>query len=379
MRRTRVLKVAVLVATGILCGSIRAFTQMPVFAPTATLSTGTIAVLQGLSVSLVGDVNSALRTAVRDAHDHPEALYSAWRVARDYPSTASAALRAGEPEYVTLALARAGSDREQRGKLVAAAADAAEANADLDLLAEALLAVTNKYGGMPALTVFAFGDIRGAVTGPDPRPGVGTGALGLTIRNSWAIWQALLNVAATTDTLKSAFGAAVLSPTGGKPLSSGSLSFRTNSPLSGGTSGPHLHVYGSLARYTWRDSTLINEVPTLTALDASVFGAGALLWHELGCCHIGTNSVSLAAEYGVALRWVDGDVSNAADFRTRTLGTTTTFFPGIEAGTQLGFGRVIGTLQAYYLASGKVNGLSHLQVIGSFSIAGDVFSGVIDR
>ena len=191
-------------------------------------------------------------------------------------------------------------------------------------------------------------------------------------------------MAASQDTVRSAYGSFLLAPANGSGLKSAILEYYRRLGRLG--SRDWLHVYGTTASSVWAlgddgsGNSLSNSVST--------FGIGILYHRQFFSGRLAETEVGIDGEIGVAGRWLDGDIRNLLnDSATKAqylsaFKTEKNFFAGLEAGMTINFGQVIGSVQAYYLfpkAKEPINGLTGLQLAIGLSVRGDIIKGFLDR
>ncbi|HZG43140.1 MAG TPA: hypothetical protein VEY93_09270 [Longimicrobium sp.] len=173
------------------------------------------------------------------------------------------------------------------------------------------------------------------------------------------------------------FGAALLTPSGGKALASGLVDVRwwpfPDSPNLLLRRG-YLHVYATTARSSWRLADTASKDTLATSTVTT--GLGALLSADIGRGRVGNNPVALSFGFGISGRGLGGDLSSDGHsaFRKRVLGTDDLVFWGWEFGSEITFGKISGALQ-YYTYAGSLDGVSRSQVVAVFSIAAPIFEG----
>ena len=322
----------------------------------------------------------AFEAAADFTRDFPEPLFEAWRLRQAFPEKARRLRETGDEAQVALEQALLAWDLGRLDSVLLGITDTAKravARRHARFAANTLTSVLNELGEAPTVQLFAEGDIRGVATGDSTKGATGTGSLGLTLRNRFGMWQASLAVASTTDTVTKGFGNTVLSPSTGRGLGSGLVSYFWDAPVS-----PYLpqvvHVYGSLSTFKWSGEYLNGGAPETVTTDAAVLALGVLGRSVPACCRVGDNPVTLALEYGIAARWLNGNAIAHKEWRRQTLNTDQTVFVGPEVGLQIAFGKVTGSLAAYYLVSNynpHVDGLTKLQVLAAFTASSEVFRG----
>jgi hypothetical protein len=327
----------------------------------------------------------AFEMAAKFARDSASGIYEAWRLASAFPD-ASSSLRENKD------IAQASLDKallSKDAKKLATALDAIKdpdkrehARRDARYLASRLDEILDTFGPSPAIVVFAEGDIRGVATGDSTKSATGTGSLGANLVTRRGIWQANIAIASSVDTVSEGYGNSILAPGTGRSLRSGSLSYHWNTP-SRRYLPDKFHLYGSVSSYHWRaTSTNSDGSVDTTTTQVSTMGLGALARSEPGCCRVLDNPVLLAIEYGLAARWLNGNISGRRDLRSTLLGTDRSAFVGPELGLQLSFGKATASLAAYYLFGKKgehVDGLTDLQIIAAFTASSEIFRGPLTR
>lgn len=215
--------------------------------------------------------------------------------------------------------------------------------------------------------VFADGSIRGNAKGENGS-GVGTGSLAVAIRRGRLHWYTAVAVASTADTVTDGFGSVLLSPGGGRALSSGVVDVHVGEVF--GAWG--LHSYASVAHSLWA----VDD----TARSVTILGVGALLNKQIGAGAIAGSIVSVSGDIGLSFRVMDGDVLKVPDdIRLRDIGTKERFFWGLEAGATIQVGQLVGGIQLYHMwpknQADRVAGISGLQLVAGFSVKGELFRG----
>lgn len=234
----------------------------------------------------------------------------------------------------------------------------------------------------PSLAIFATGDVRGVAAGTtDPTAATGTGTIGFTYTSPKNIYTIKIAVASTQDTVKSGYGAFLLSPTNGSPLKSGL--FEVFRKLNWDDQS-WVHFYVTGAASTWQiaqDAT----TKVVTAKAASTVGAALLYRRQIINGTIGSTGVEGGYEFGISGRWLQGDVRNLLQTEEGSKQYLNVFpskkghFLGFEGGFSLSFGQITAGLQAYYLfpKSGEpVDGLTGLQITAGISIRADLINDI---
>ena len=225
----------------------------------------------------------------------------------------------------------------------------------------------DRMGRSKVVAIFADGTIRGVTTGESDADVVGTGALGVSMKDDHYTIAATITIASSRDTVTSDYGTSILAPGGGNALASGLLDARLHSR----DWWQRLHFYGSANQSDWL-------LPDSSVTTAVAIGFGALLYKDLVSGMLASSGVRVSVEAGWSFRWLTGDVANQ-DGQLEQLGITERFFTGPELGMQITFGRVTAALQFYYYWSDKpdphIDGLTHGQLSAGINIAADVITG----
>lgn len=218
------------------------------------------------------------------------------------------------------------------------------------------------------------GNIRGLAASKTENSSAATGSFGIRIVKEDAVVAGQVNVASTVDTLIQGFAATILSPGTGGALSAGlvDVQLRTRSRYG-------WHLYGSVSKGIWHDTTTVSP-PTPTTASVTVVGLGLLVHRDIVTDHGTTNRVAFSVEAGPTMRVIGGDIANHKALRRALLnGSTKTSYFGGEAGFQLGFNSVTGGFQLYYLFGRRVDGLTQLQATAGLSLHGTVFTKALDN
>ncbi|MVT12291.1 hypothetical protein [Chitinophaga tropicalis] len=234
----------------------------------------------------------------------------------------------------------------------------------------------------PTASFFASGNIRNVATSKSTEPlAGGTGTIGISYSSNRHLFSAQVAVAATEDTIRSGFGANVLSPVNGKALKSGLLEWY---PQITKNINNWLHFYGSFSSSVWDVDTTSSGSLTKSA---SVIGVGAFFHRRLFGGELGETTVGLDAEFGVSGRFLGGDVRNLLKTEIGKTKYLESFpskrwaFLGLEGGFTLNFGQLVGAVQAYYLfpkTSEPIDGLSKLQISFGVSVRGDIIKDILN-
>lgn len=329
------------------------------------------------------DTVRAWESAANFARDSASGVFQAWNLTSTFPDAANALRKANDPAQLTLDKALLSRDQQKLDPILKALKDSVQreqVRRDARYLVSRLDEILIQFGQSPTIVLFAEGDVRGVATGDSTKGGTGSGQLGATLVVTQGVFQVGIAVASTVDTVRAGWGNSVLAPGTGQSLRSGTASFFWKTVP---WNVPKLRFYGSVSTYHWNaiDKSVPATADTITA-DASTFGLGALVRGEPGCCRVLDNPVTLAFEAGVALRNVNGNVAGKPSFRKLVLGTTRRTFVGPELGMQLAFGKVTGSLAAYYLVPKRdehVDGLTDFQIVAAFTASSEIFRGPLTR
>ena len=219
-----------------------------------------------------------------------------------------------------------------------------------------------------AVTVrlLANGNVKSVLTKNDAESSSTNGSLGVLFSRKAPFFalSALVNVAASEDTLTNGFGSSLLTPGTGNlagildlqmPLSMG---FLKNGP---GRSS--LHLYMSVSSNTWKHEDQTEDIV--------VMGAGALLAYDIARA-VNDIEYGLRLELGLTYRGLFGNIVSNGDFRDAALGTTVRHFPGIEAGFTVKVRNISAGITFYrYLdaSDNTIQGLSGGQLAGGISLS----------
>jgi hypothetical protein len=216
------------------------------------------------------------------------------------------------------------------------------------------------------VSVFADGIARAALTDGDAGTGSGSGALGIRFAaDTWSA-AATISVTSSADTLSQRVGSSVLLPgSGASP--SGSIEYR-------GPLGPELPLgilwYGGFSQAIWASAT--------ESARAGVLGVGGLYTHSIE--GVADNErYAMLFEFGLAGRFIGGDVGSRESLRMDLLGTADRFFWGGEGAVQLVANRVTAALRAYWLRGDPVDGLTGFQMAFSLRIEGAITERMLAR
>ena len=230
--------------------------------------------------------------------------------------------------------------------------------------AQTLSSFVSKFSAGDTLTATAFasGDVRGLATGETDDSESANGALGLSVSSNHVASVGAINVASTLQTIDKDFAAVLLSPSNGKALRSGLAEVRLQQLF--GKQG--LHAYGCVSSSEW--------VQEEASLNATVVGAGALIYRQLGLEDDSRNKVQFGLEGGIAIRSILGDAASSDSLREVFLGSDRTNFVGLELGMNILVNRVSAGVQFYFFPGRDVEGVTGGQVTTGISIRGDLFS-----
>jgi hypothetical protein len=157
----------------------------------------------------------------------------------------------------------------------------------------------------PTAAIYATGDIKGLTTGSSGQStSTSTGSLGITYSSARNVYSVRIAVASTQDTLRSGFGAFLLSPANGSPLKSGVVEWFTkikDDKMS------WVHVYVTGASSIWQLERDANKNNVLAKSVSSV-GLGALYRGVLINGFVGNTPAGIDFEVGLSSRWVNGDI-----------------------------------------------------------------------
>lgn len=220
------------------------------------------------------------------------------------------------------------------------------------------------------VSIFADGNLQGLVADADGAEGLASGALGISVaRGEKVLWLASINVASTSDTITNNFGSAILTPAGGKSLTSGTLELYYKNLFKIRGKEISLHTYASASSAKWKSATDVKS--------ATVSGLGVTIVNDIIDSQSRENSVYLGFEFGLSYRTVLGDAINEEDFLQNTIGIKGNSFLGFEGGLKIKFNRITAGLQGYYLwdieNGEKTDGITSFQIVGGISITGAIF------
>ncbi|WP_432328154.1 hypothetical protein ACRQ5D_34310 [Mucilaginibacter sp. P25] len=324
------------------------------------------------------------QAASRYARDNKDDFAKLLSANKAYPDLVQFNGNAGQPtSHIAVAYAILASQSSANiatylnNNNIAAPADVTAIQQEISALKRAISQITS-----PSLAIFATGDVRGVAAGTtDPTAATGTGTIGFTYASPKTIYTIKIAVASTQDTIKSGYGAFLLSPSNGSPLKSGL--FEVFRKLDWDDQS-WLHFYVTGATSTWQiaqDAT----TKVVTAKSASTVGAALLYRRQIINGTIGNTGVEGGYELGISGRWIEGDVRNLLQTEDGTKQYLNVFpskrdhFLGFEGGFSLSFGQITAGLQAYYLfpKSGEsVDGLSGLQITAGISIRADLINDI---
>jgi len=240
----------------------------------------------------------------------------------------------------------------------------------------------------PTAAVF----LSGAVTTADAKsaPTATSGALGISKLAPTYTFSTQINVASTTDTVRSGFGASLLTPGAGSALSAGLFDWRRPIGRFLRCEGWPAHVrglfrddrlkvraYGTVSSSVWSlpaAGTGANEEPA-TDVNVVPVGFGLGLAYTLEEETLNGKPVSAGLVLGFSRRLIHGDIAGESHAlqREAILGTSKESFSGFEAGLELQFGQITGGVTFYsFPRAATVPGFSRGQVVAGFSLRSNV-------
>ena len=234
------------------------------------------------------------------------------------------------------------------------------------LLASALFASPAPPDDEITVRLLASGNVKSVLTNDDAETASTNGSLGVLFSRKAPFFalSALVNVAASEDTLTDGFGSSLLTP--GTGNLAGILDLQMPLPdrfLKNGPGRSSLHLYTSVSSNTWKHEDQAENIV--------VMGAGALLAYDIARA---ANNIEygLRLEFGLTYRGLFGDIVSNGDFRDAALGTKVRHFPGIELGFAVKVANVNAGLTFYrFLDStdSTIKGLSSGQLAGGISLS----------
>ena len=256
---------------------------------------------------------------------------------------------------------------------------------------------------LPRLQIFADGNVKD-VLGSKDVPASISGALGMRYSGNLFDVTGLVNVAGTSDTVTSGYGATLLVPAAGRGLNAASLTIRRRlHPWMDPTCARHdygltcnagIRVNASASTRRWatgtRDSVPEGQTDTIrivTAEDVPMWGLGVGVWYAFFDDYIETSdgekhAVAMLLDLGVIRRAIRGDIAGDSEereqLRDSLLTTTKTHFDGFEIGLSLVYDELRSNFTYYYL-NRKVEGLSRGQIVATVEIRAPLSSGLLKR
>jgi hypothetical protein len=242
----------------------------------------------------------------------------------------------------------------------------------------------NEPSATPSAAVFLSGALTAA---NDKSTSTATsGALGISrFAATWA-FSSQVNVAAKTDTVKSGFGASLLTPGSGSALTAGLFDWRR--PIGRffrcdtsrhfirqlfGEDRLKARAYGTVSSSVWSLPAAGTEPAEAVSVVPVGFGLG--LTYTLVDETINAKPVGAGLVFGYSRRLIHGDIAGESHSlqRTAILGTSKESFSGYEAGLELQFGQISGGVTFYsFPRAATVPGFSRGQVVAGFSIRSNV-------
>lgn len=332
---------------------------------------------------------------VRALRDDPTAIVTQVRLAGEHFDLVKAAADNPKPNRTAqhAMLASLALDRSSKEKLLHTLSDADSAAAlrvrsDLEE-ARRLLGIYT--GDQWSAALLAQGSVRGAAAGDSAEGSAGAGSVGLNMtKGDWTV-SGLITVASSVDTLRSGFGAFLLTPASGK----GSLSTalvdiytpRIPRPWRWIPRGlmPSLHAYAAGANSTWGIRDLA-DTTTFVFKQAAVLAWGALGNWQIVRGRLLNVPLQVNVETGYSYRYLKGDVFADTLFIKRALyAPSATKFDRSWGAWETGFQMRIGAVSAgvqYYWVNGHedrefITGLTNGQLVIGIAVSGDVVSGVL--
>jgi hypothetical protein len=226
------------------------------------------------------------------------------------------------------------------------------------------------------VSVFGNGNVKTAIADTTGATRV-QGALGVVRSTCSADFTVQLNVAATSDTIRSNFGTSLLAPATGGFLKAGLVDFRAADALRLGRAGRiGLHVYTTVSASDWGVPGTADEI-----FQATVVGLGAGVYKQLLRNDFDGTFVAVGLEMGAAYRGLYGDLAGEGNRlrRIRMLGSDAKHFVGPEIGFSLQVSQLRGGLHFYYFPSTDIPGLGRGQVVAGFALQGGLISRRILR
>jgi hypothetical protein len=260
--------------------------------------------------------------------------------------------------------------------------------------AQTLQSLSSSKNGNPTVDVFAEGNVKNVISQPSDATSV-SGALGMRYLGTRFIISGLINVAGSSDTVTSGWGATMLAPATGSTLNAGllDLRIRRRDAKDPGCAPPDpslfcnqsIHLYSTIGSRRWatRIDTTLNAgaAPTLRVsetFDVPVWGIGAdysIAFFD-GSVPMGGESanVAMVLDAGLATRHIRGDLFARELTRARVLSSSQLNFWGPEVVLSMQVNQIRSSL-AYYYMSGSVDGFSRGQVVAGVSISARLGGG----
>jgi hypothetical protein len=257
-----------------------------------------------------------------------------------------------------------------------------------DLGAQTLQQTTTQ--DYPFVQIFADGNVKNVISQPGAASTT-SGSLGLRYFGNTYIATALINIAGATDTVVKGYGASILAPSTGRSLNAGLLDIRRRHLWFFDKKCPDtlqeiphpficnvgFHFYASASSTRWAYDVDSNGIAT-AATDVPVWGVGVGVSYSFVNGTVGTNSVAMVLDAGLALRALRGDLYAQDSVRQRLLGDTRRDFAGLELGLGIEYNEIKAGL-TYYWMNGNVDGVSHGQVVAGISIQANLNSGKVNQ
>lgn len=191
-------------------------------------------------------------------------------------------------------------------------------------------------------------------------------------------WEASLyiSVAASGDTIENDYGASILITKKGVP--SATLEFRYNELLYSifGKGGEFTHfdliAYLSASSSIWKIDTIPNYIRA-TNFSGGIFPLGTDLARFFDLKDKSNTDVTCSIAAGWCFRWLVGDLifPENDNLRNKLLGTTKTFFHGIELKAAIGYQGLLVNASFIYIG-GYAKGISRGNLLTSFNVGTNI-------
>ena len=238
--------------------------------------------------------------------------------------------------------------------------------------------------------VIASGDLK-TVVGQSGDATSTTGSLGVRYEGTRFQVTGSLNLAAKVDTVRSSFGATLLTTASGSSLNAGLIDIRvwhlfrgsrpekcfTDYGVDDWRCNIGFRFYGSASSSFWRDTIRADSGKAAISVVTWTFYGGAFYAFSAG--RLGGKDLSVIFNAGLVQRAVRGDLLGATESAVHQvyLGTSKSDFLGFPSlSLEINYANLRGSLE-YVKMEGTINGFSRGQVIAAMAVQTDLVSGII--